>query len=104
MPTPQQHQPPTTYQFKLGKNCDELLAHLSEHLFLTEDPIHRPATIARFILLQALIDCDSVLERAMAAGEYTVAEDLPYLAYMDAQVQFATKKARKRFRQSRRAK
>jgi hypothetical protein len=104
MPTPQDHRPPSTYTMSLGKNCDELLAYLSEHLFPDADPKNRGAYIARFILMQAMIDSDDVLVRAIAASEYAESEGLDYNDYMDAQVQFAIKKAKRRHRPNRRAK
>lgn len=88
----------------LGKNCDELLAFLSDYLYPDVDPKNRGASIARFILMQAMIDSDDVLVRAVAAFEYAKNEGLDYNDYMDAQVQFAIKKAKKRHRPNRRAK
>ena len=102
---PTQHAPrEVTYTMSLGKNCDELLAYLAKHILPNNDPIQRPATLARILLMQALIDSDSVLERAVASINYANQEGLNCITYMDSQVQFATKKAQKRLRARRKAK
>ena len=87
------------YQFSLGPNCDQLLALLAGRYLPDVLPEQQAATMAMWILMQALIDAERIIPRLLASADYTRAEDIPDLkAFMDERVNVALKNCKKKKR------
>ena len=84
------------YELPLGPNCDQLLALLACRYLPKVLPERQPATMAMWILMQALIDAEWIMPRLMALTNYTTAEDIPDLkVFMDERVKVTLKNHKK---------
>ena len=84
------------YQFSLGPNCDQLLSLLAGRYLRDVLPEQQAATMAMWILMQALIDAERIMPRLLATTDYTTAEDIPDLrAFMDERVKMTLKNCKK---------